>query len=285
MSNFIFNAGIIGGLGKFGQLIHKLLKQEGISVTLADISTEQTNIQLVKESEVIIIAVPIDKTIEVIHEISPFLIPEHIVIDITSIKTPIIKELRKTSANIISVHPMFNPSILNISNQTVIIIPERDQNAWLDKVQTFCENQGVKTKITTAEYHDKMMALIQVLVHYNTISIGITMSKLGFDINDTLEFTSPIYRMELAMIGRIFAQDGRLYGNIPMYNEHTPEIILEHKMTLEQMSKTIITKNLDEFISIFESGSNFFDGFKDQAMKESNFLISKLGDYIKSCQQ
>ena len=106
------------------------------------------------------------------------------------------------------------------------------------------------------------------------------MSKLGFDIKETLEFTSPIYRMELAMIGRIFAQDGRLYGNIPIYNEHTPEVLLEHKMTLEQISKIIITKNLDEFVSVFNTGSEYFKDFKEQAMKESNFLISQLGEYI-----
>ncbi len=274
------SVGIIGGLGKFGKFIATLLVNKGIRPCISDINTPLTNIQLVNRVSMVIIAVSIDKTLEVIEEIAPHLTENHVVVDITSIKTPIVRALLKTKADVVSVHPMFNPSIQNIANQTIILIPARDSENWQKKIERFCQSHQVKTKLATAEYHDKMMALIQVLVHYNTISIGITMSKLGFDIKETLEFTSPIYRMELAMIGRIFAQDGRLYGNIPMYNEHTPEVILEHKMTLEQISKIIITKNLDEFVSVFDTGSEFFKDFKEQAMKESNFLISRLGEYI-----
>jgi len=102
---------------------------------------------------------------------------------------------------------------------------------------------------------------------------------MGFDIHETLEYTSPIYRMELAMIGRIFAQNGRLYGNIPMHNPYTQKTILEHKLTLEEMSKIILTKDLDAFTEKFSMASDFFNDFKAKAMVESNYLIKQLVKY------
>lgn len=123
------------------------------------------------------------------------------------------------------------------------------------------------------------MAIIQVLIHFNTISIGVTISNLGIDIQDTLEYTSPIYRMELAMRGRIFAQNPHLYGNIPMFNPNTPKILLEHKITLEKISNLIISKNLEEFTSIFNQTAEFFNDFKQYAMDESNYLIEKMSEY------
>ena len=272
--------GIIGGNGKFGALIRTILKKNSVYPLISDLETELSNTELVQKVNIVIIAAPIDKTIGIIQEISPYLKNHHVVIDITSIKSPIIRELQNTEADIVSVHPMFGPSIDDLKNQTVILIPVRDRNNWQRDICKFCEREGVKIKISTPEKHDKMMSLIQVLIHYNTISIGITMSKLGFDIKETLEYTSPIYRMELAMIGRIFAQDPKLYGNIPMYNENTPEVLMEHKMTLEQMSKIIITKNIEDFITLFRKASTFFDGFKEQAMRESNHLIRKLGSIM-----
>ena len=140
----------------------------------------------------------------------------------------------------------------------------------------------MKIKVTTAEHHDHMMSLIQVLIHYNSISIGITMAKMGFDIHETLEYTSPIYRMELAMIGRIFAQNGRLYGNIPMNNPYTQKTLLEHKLTLEEMSKIILTKDLDAFTEKFTMASDFFNDFKAKAMVESNYLIKQLVKYSET---
>ncbi len=268
--------GIIGGLGQIGSFFSNLFSSDEIRVIISDVSTPLSNSDLVIASDIVIVSVPIDKTVQVINEISPDLTPDKLVIDMTSIKMETSTALLQTSADIIGLHPMFNPSVGTITRQTVIITPVRDRNNWLPVFQEYFEEKEVKLKITTPENHDRMMSLIQVLIHYNSISIGITMAKMGFDIHETLDYTSPIYRMELAMIGRIFAQNGRLYGSIPMHNPFTQRTLLEHKLTLEEMSKIILTKDLDGFLEKFEFASNFFENFKEKAMEESNQLIKKM---------
>ncbi len=271
--------GIIGGNGQMGQFFYNMLIADSFQVIISDMNTNISNIELTKKSNIVIISVPINKTIGVINEISPYLTDNQLIMDLTSIKNGPINEMLKSDADVISLHPMFGPSVTSIEHQTIVLIPARDRHKWIDNLRNYLKNKSVKLKITTSEKHDKMMALIQVLIHFNNISIGHTMSKLGFDIHETLEYTSPIYRMELAMIGRIFAQSGRLYGNIPMENKYTQNILLEHKLTLEEMSKIILTKDLKAFVEKFEKTSEFFEDFKEKAMNESNYLITQMVNY------
>jgi prephenate dehydrogenase len=274
--------GIIGGKGQIGGFFANLFLDDNLNVLISDLDTEISNVDLVHQSDIVIISVPIDTTISVIQEIAPFLSADKLVIDMTSVKSLSSKAMCLSKADVIGIHPMFNPSVGTIEHQTVILTPSRDRNGWLEKIKDYLASKNVKIKVTTAEHHDHMMSLIQVLIHYNSISIGITMAKMGFDIHETLEYTSPIYRMELAMIGRIFAQNGRLYGNIPMHNPYTQKTLLEHKLTLEEMSKIILTKDLDAFTEKFTMASDFFNDFKAKAMVESNYLIKQLVKYSET---
>ena len=47
-----------------------------------------------------------------------------------------------------------------------------------------------------------IMSVVQVLTHYSTEVIGRTMQELGVSIEESLQFTSPIYHMELLMAAR-----------------------------------------------------------------------------------
>ncbi len=85
--------------------------------------------------------------------------------------------------------------------------------------------------------------------------------------------------MELFMVGSILGQSARLYGNIPMFNPHTLDILLEHKYTIEKISKLILTKDLDGFINVFKEAAKYFDGYTETALKEITYLTTKLVEY------
>ena len=274
-----YTIGIIGGNGRMGSFFKKMFLSDNIEVLISDVDTRITNRELAERADIIIICVPIDVTVRVISEINPVLTKDKLLLDITSIKVEPVNKMLESQADVIGMHPMFGPTIPTTVNQTLILTPGRDTHGWINILQEYFKKKGMKVKITTTEQHDKIMSLIQVLIHFNSIAIGITMSRLGFDIKETLEYTSPIYRMELLMISRIFAQSPRLYGNIPMRNPHTLKILLEHKMTIEHLSKIILTKDMEKFTDLFENTANYFNNFKKQSIEESNFLISKLVEY------
>ena len=65
-----------------------------------------------------------------------------------------------------------------------------------------------------AKAHDEAMTLIQALRHFATFAYGWHLSREQANLDRLLSLSSPIYRLELAMVGRLFAQDPHLYADI-----------------------------------------------------------------------
>lgn len=50
-----------------------------------------------------------------------------------------------------------------------------------------------------------MMGIVQVLTHFGFIAMGRALKASGSPLAASLPYTSPIYRIELAMVGRLFS--------------------------------------------------------------------------------
>ena len=65
--------------------------------------------------------------------------------------------------------------------------------------------------------------MVQALRHFATFIFGRFLYQRRINLNRTLEFSSPIYRLELDMVGRLFAQDPELYSEIIFATPERPE--------------------------------------------------------------
>ncbi|MBI5148267.1 prephenate dehydrogenase/arogenate dehydrogenase family protein, partial [Candidatus Pacearchaeota archaeon] len=99
--------GIIGGRGLLGKIFKKFFRKYGFKVLISGRKTKLTNIGLAKRADIIIVSVPIHSTISVIKEIAPYTRKEQLLMDFTSIKEEPIKEMLKSKASVIGLHPMF----------------------------------------------------------------------------------------------------------------------------------------------------------------------------------
>ena len=64
------------------------------------------------------------------------------------------------------------------------------------------QSLGAETIKSEPKRHDQIMAVVQVLVHFRTLVMGEALRQSGIGIQESLHFTSPIYRLELAVVGR-----------------------------------------------------------------------------------
>ncbi|MBD3190992.1 MAG: prephenate dehydrogenase/arogenate dehydrogenase family protein [Candidatus Heimdallarchaeota archaeon] len=271
--------GIIGGLGIMGRAFTQLFQEDNLQVLCSDINTELTNQELVRQSDIIIISVPIDQTIPVIQEIGEALTEKQLLMDFTSIKTEPIEAMLQTKADVIGMHPMFSPPMDSLTNQTIVLTPIRDRRGWLSLVLDYFQKKGFKLQITSPERHDEIMGLIQVLIHFNLMTLGITLSRLEIDLSEALEYTSPTFQIELDLIGRIFTQSSELYGTIPMRNPFTRQILEQHTKTLDTLREIILKKDSESFKELFEKTSDYFQPFKTKALAESSYLFSQLVEF------
>ena len=136
--------------------------------------------------------------------------------------------------------------------------------------------RGLVLMESTPELHDKAMSIVQVLVHFATEVMGHTLTKLDVDLQETLQFTSPVYLMELLMTARHFAQSPNLYASIEMSNPATPAVTDAFVKAAQDLQKIVIDQDRVAFDQLFEKVADFFGPFRDQAMEQSGFLIDRL---------
>jgi prephenate dehydrogenase len=269
------SVGVIGGRGQLGSWLARLLGKHGVAVSIADIGTDLSNIELVKNSEVVVVSVPIGVTDQVLREIAPHVRSDQLVLDLTSVKTPFVPVLESLRGEVLSLHPMFSPSVATLEGQSCVVCPLREGMLGLF-FRHILEQEGVRLVTMSPDEHDRTMAVVQGMTHFQAIVAGHCMTELGFNPLESLAVASPVYRVRLAMIGRILAQDARLYAEIQIFNPFVREALSALERSTRVFQRAIEEKDVATFAAEFERARHGLGGFEKVALEESNRVIQAL---------
>ncbi|MBX3272115.1 MAG: bifunctional chorismate mutase/prephenate dehydrogenase [Sandaracinaceae bacterium] len=267
---------IIGGAGGMGRLMARLFGDLGHAVMIADLDTDLSPAEAAKHADVVVIAVPIEVTERVIAEVGPHVREDALLMDVTSVKErPLAAMLRSTKASVVGTHPMFGPNVHSLQGQRVVVCSGRGETweAWLRRQ---LRARGLEITDATAEQHDRAMAVVQVLNHFQTQVMGLTLARLGVPVDETLRFASPAYLMELYVVGRHFVQSPGLYGPIEMRNPRTGEVTRAFEDAARELAGVLAAKDQAAFDAAFEEVRAYFGPFGREAAEQSSFLIDRL---------
>jgi chorismate mutase / prephenate dehydrogenase len=267
---------VIGGKGQMGGLFASLFTKSGYEVrilTEQDWDHAQT---LCQGIDLALVCVPIERTVQVIKKIGPFLPPGALLADLTSIKKePVSQMLSTHKGPVLGVHPLFGPTLSCLDKQIIVVTPGRNTAScqWLtDQLGLW----GAVIVESTPEEHDEIMEIVQALRHFATFCFGDFLCHRQTRLTRTLEFSSPIYRLELGMVGRLFAQDSALYAQIIFATPERRALLKEFILSLGRHVEMLETNDKQSFMDQFNHVAQWFGPFSDQAMRESTFLIDKL---------
>lgn len=269
---------IVGGKGKLGGLFAHYLTLSGYQVEALGRDDWENANAILANADLVIVCVPIANTLETIERLQPYLTEDMILADLTSVKTePLKKMLEIHRGAVVGLHPMFGPDIASQAKQVVACchgrFPERYE--WLLEQMKIW---GAKIEQIEAEEHDNAMTYIQALRHFSTFAFGLHLSRQPIQLSQLLALSSPIYRLELAMIGRLFAQDGSLYADIIADKPENIEVIEALKESFEQSLDFFKRNDKAAFIQAFEEVHHWFGDYSEQFLKESRVLLQQAHD-------
>ena len=267
---------VIGGRGGMGSLMARLFGDLGHQVLVVDLGTELTAVDAASVADVVVVSVPIDATESVIRAIGPRLREDAVLMDVTSIKeAPIAAMLASTKASVVGTHPMFGPNVHSLQGQRVVVCRARGDE-WADWVSRMLQARGLSVQETSPAHHDRMMAVVQVLTHFQTQVLGLTLARLGTPLDETLRFTSPAYLMELYVTARHFDQSPDLYGPIEMRNPATAHVTTAFRAAAGEVAEILGSGDRERFRALFDEVRDFFGPFTHEALEQSSFLIDRL---------
>ncbi|TNE70477.1 bifunctional chorismate mutase/prephenate dehydrogenase [bacterium] len=269
---------IIGGKGEMGRLYTRIALSTGHNVRVLDKDDWGSVAELCENADVVIVSVPIFLTHETISKIAPFLPEKAILCDFTSTKNGLLEHMMNIHTGpVVSLHPMHGPDVHNLSKQLMLISHGRMENSYEWLIKQF-ELWGMRIKIVDALKHDHAMHMIQGLRHFVALLHGSFMRAYDLKPEDILDFSSPIYRAELMMTGRIFAQDARLYADI-VFSDNERRKLLKHFFDHHfLLTRLVESGDKEGFVQEFNAISEFFGDFAEQALLESGYLIHRLAD-------
>lgn len=268
---------VFGGKGALGARLVSQLRQTGYSVTTVEKDDNWPDEEELNQAQLVLMSVPVNKTVELIEQLPP-LATDCVLADVTSIKAaPLNAMLKQHNGPVVGLHPMFGPSVQNLAKQLVVVTHGRQAAGYQWLLDQFV-NWGAHLHEVNADKHDDAMGWIQAMRHLSTFAYGVHLASERVDIKELLDLSSPIYRMELMMIGRLFAQNAELYADIIAANKEKFASIRRYLQRFSEIIDNIENGNKSEFISLFKEVSHYFGEFSSQFLKESESLVQLADD-------
>jgi prephenate dehydrogenase len=158
------------GYGRFGSLAARYLKRY-FRVYVADVkklARDERGIHIVPihiaaTKDIIILAVPINRMVSVLHTIVPYLKDGALICDVCSVKeypARWMKDILPKSVLILATHPLFGPGSASkqIVGKTIVLTPGRIPKTQLSKIRHHLTKVGLHTITMSASRHDRLMA-------------------------------------------------------------------------------------------------------------------------------
>jgi prephenate dehydrogenase len=267
-------AGIIGGTGQMGRFFAGVFEAAGWETIVSGTKTSLTNRDVAEMADLVMVSVPIRATVGVIREVAPLLSEEQVFCDLTSLKVEPVRAMLASRAEVIGLHPMFGPGAASLRGQTIVATPARCGPETLDGLLSIFRDQGAAITLSTPEEHDRMMAVIQGLTHFGTLAKAEAIRRTGADVAETLTFTSPVYRIEMGLVGRLLAQDAELYGDILQMNPAVPEVLAAFEEAVRTLREIVESGDGGRFQDFFSANAGHYASYLGAATAETDDLIN-----------
>ncbi|MGM3192781.1 bifunctional chorismate mutase/prephenate dehydrogenase [Dickeya dadantii subsp. dieffenbachiae] len=268
---------IVGGRGQMGRLFDRMLTLSGYQVRILEQEDWPQAETLLADAGMVIVSVPIHVTEQVIAQL-PRLPDDCILVDLASVKNgPLQAMLAAHQGPVLGLHPMFGPDIGSLAKQVVVYCDGRQPEAYqwlLEQIQVW----GARLHRTSAVEHDQNMAFIQALRHFATFAYGLHLAEENVQLEQLLALSSPIYRLELAMVGRLFAQDPQLYADIIMSSGSNLALIKRYYQRFGEAIALLEAGDKAAFVSSFKKVEHWFGDYSRRFMAESRTLLRQAND-------
>lgn len=120
------------------------------------------------------------------------------------------------------------------------------------------------------------MVAIQAIRHFTTFNLGVFLAEEGIDISRSLDFSSLLYRLEIDIVSRLFAQDPALYIDIMLTDVERRQAISRLADTYNRLAQLVENKDGISLKCAFEATRSTFAQGANQAVAESNHIIDSL---------
>ena len=221
------------GTGAMGRWLVDFAKQNLGEVVLADaiaakaerVATEfgvnfRSVPEAAAEAELVLVAVPISKTPDVIKSLAGQVQRGTLLADVSSVKSDVIEAMQTIEAKIelVSLHPLFGPGATSVKGKDFVVIPVKPGKRYAALKNRLLE-LGARVTEMGAEDHDRLMAIIQCMTHFVLLTYLNALKSMK-ELKRAEKFRTPMFATLLDLAKTVFAGNLELYGELQVHNKY-----------------------------------------------------------------
>lgn len=172
------------------------------------------------EAELVLVAVPISETPEVIKSLAGQVQRGTLLADIASVKSDVIEAMQTIEAKIelVSLHPLFGPGATSVKGKDFVAIPVKAGKRYAALKHRLLE-LGARVTEMDAEDHDRLMAIIQCMTHFVLLTYLNALKSMK-ELKRAEKFRTPMFATLLDLAKTVFAGNLELYGELQVHNRY-----------------------------------------------------------------
>jgi len=221
------------GTGAMGRWLVSFAKQNLGEVVLADaiaakaerVATEfgvnfRSVPEAAAEAELVLVAVPISKTPDVIKSLAGQVQRGTLLADVSSVKSDVIEAMQTIEAKVelVSLHPLFGPGATSVKGKDFVAIPVKPGKRYAALKHRLLE-LGARVTEMGAEDHDRLMAIIQCMTHFVLLAYLNALKSMK-ELKRAEKLRTPMFATLLDLAKTVLAGNLELYGEIQVHNRY-----------------------------------------------------------------
>jgi chorismate mutase/prephenate dehydrogenase len=176
--------------------------------------------------------------------------PAGVVVDIASIKTPLIQPIRTlqhAGARVASIHPMFGPSALLLCEADVVICDTGDAGATSTVEKLFNSTAAHVVRLPLEE-HDRMMADLLSLAHGTAIAFALALPRTEHPVRSTT------FRALESLAAAVVRESPDVYYEIQAKNPHSAAALQKLQAAVARVVAAVTAQDSSAFRALLVEG-------------------------------
>jgi prephenate dehydrogenase len=278
--------GIIGSAGAYGRWLTRFLRERLQLVVCGQDPADpdsRTAQELIDTCDVLIFSAPIRHTAAVIADyvrLAGARSQAQLWLDVTSIKAEPVAAMLRSEAEVVGLHPMTAPPKAPTLKGRVMVVSEARLHTWRPFVEHLLNALEANLVRATPDQHDRMMAVVQAMVHASHLAQAATLRIMQEDVghpSEILPFRSASFEMDLLMMSRILSGNPAIYEDIQFGNAAVPKVLAELSRQVDALQAAVACGDAgrETFRAQFLQPSR--EHFGEATLAEGNHAFERIG--------